>query len=369
VLYVAATRASHELIVVRSNYKDAKSLPFLQIERESELHGKAYMNVVEYPLYKREETPDDQNTIEHRCAVTELTAHLTEKAASNLGQICADLFTEIDSAGRRPISLCSNLKSGEGMCEDVSELNGLIIPGLYERSVRIPAISEIERVVSKEMKTKTSPDDDNHPSLLRLFRETNWEHPTIVDYTRIAVMYYTLNQSLDHKIAQIPFHDWLREDDVAQCHRIMKKHITDDAVYECVIHCSSKEFPAYGTVVINGRMDVVSKHDVYELKCVQAIAMEHKLQLLVYAWMWHCNERKPKDERMPSQRGKRRFFLLNVLSGERWEVVASYSRLKEAVELMLESKYGPKEKYSDLEFIDKCLHNHPRQVSSQDGTL
>jgi hypothetical protein len=87
---------------------------------------------------------------------------------------------------------------------------------------------------------------------------------------------------------------------------------------------------------------------------VQAITIEHKLQLLVYAWMWQCNARKPKDERLPSQDGTRRFFLLNLLSGERWELAASYRRLKDAVEVMLENKYGAKASFSDSAFTAEC---------------
>lgn len=359
VLYVATTRSSRELVVIRSNYKGTKPLPFLHIQRESELKAKAYAQVIEFPSYgMEEEHPGEvpKPAAMHKCTVTDLTAHLTAKAASHLGRLCADLFIPMNPAGR-VVSVCSSLPSGEEMCEDVSELNGLIIPGLYERVVRRPAVSEIEKVVFQYMQHVTQQDCDSHPSLLKLFNETNREEPTLVDYTRIVVMYYTISQSLDHKIAQIPSHDWLRHDDVSHCHDIMRKHIADDARYEDDIRCTSDEFAAYGTVVVHGRIDVVSDADVYELKCVQAIAIEHKLQLLVYMWMWNCNARKPKDARLRSQTGKRRFFLLNVLSGERWELVAPYHRLKAAVELMLESKYGKKERFVDQEFIDECLRH------------
>jgi superfamily I DNA/RNA helicase len=359
VLYVATTRSSRELVVIRSNYKCTKPLPFLHIKRESELKGKAYTQVIEYPSYGMEENQDEVPSPApvHKCTATDLTSHLTANAASKLGLLCADMFILANPAGRL-ISLCSNLPSGGDMCEDVSELNGLIIPGLYERLVRRPAVSEIEKIVSNYMKCTTQQDCENHPSLHKLYNETNLEEPTLVDYTRIVVMYYTISQSLDHKIAQIPCHDWLRRDDVSNCHEIMRKHIADDARYEDDIRCASDEFAEYGMVIIHGRIDVVSDDDVYELKCVQALAIEHKLQLLVYMWMWNCNARKPKDHRVPAQSGKRRFFLLNVLSGERWELVASYRRLKDAVELMLESKYGKKAKFSDLAFIEECLH-HP----------
>ena len=47
-------------------------------------------------------------------------------------------------------------------------------------------------------------------------------------------------------------------------------------------------------------------------------------------------------------------FLLNLLSGERWELVASYRRLKDAVEVMLENKYGAKASFSDSAFTAEC---------------
>jgi len=134
----------------------------------------------------------------------------------------ADLFIQRNPAGRF-VALRAHLPTGADTCEDVSELNGLIIPGLYERGVRSPAVSAIDTVVSHYMRS-VAPHDDDHPRLRALYDEaTSRAEPTIADYARLVVIYYTVSQRLHHKVAQIPYYDWIRPDDVSHCHDRMKQ--------------------------------------------------------------------------------------------------------------------------------------------------
>ena len=173
--------------------------------------------------------------------------------------------------------------------------------------------------------------------------------PSLVDYTKITVMYYSITQNLLNKIAQIPRFDWLTEDAVSQCHSVMKAHIPDDAIYEEEIEIEDyMGFPKYGKITLSGIMDVVTDTDIYELKCVQELKIEHKLQLLIYAWMWSVSG-------MYEKKGSRRFRLLNIRSGELWELKSSLPLLKEAMEIIFDNKYGKIEEKTDNVFIKECL--------------
>jgi len=336
-LYVAPTRARNELIVIRHNDNNkSKPLQFLQIDHERELALKEYVSLIGLPYPNTRSI--EINMGKHTSSVTDMTKHLKEHSMYLLNNLCAIIFTQT-CAAVHSVSITSKLSSSNGMVEDVSELNGLIIPGLYERQTR--KISTIEQKVSSSK--------PYHPLVAKLYSETNMSTPTLVDYTQIAAMYYSITEELLNKIAQIPRFNWLTEEAVSACHAIMKNHIPDNTTYETEIDlCDYTGFPKYGSLSVRGRMDVITDTDVYELKCVQEIKLEHKLQLLIYAWLWEVSGRCKKE-------GRRRFKLLNARSGELWELDTSSPLLKDAIEIILECKYGKIEEKSDSVFIEECL--------------
>jgi hypothetical protein len=346
-MYVAATRARDELILVSNNSSKVENTPlqFLTINHENELSARPYVCCIGEPRPIKRTDVEHKN--ESRTSVTGLTKHIKEHPLFLLNNICSRIFTNI---GKKVcnISVTSKLPSGKGMCEDVSELNGLIIPGLFEHHTR--GTSNIEHVVA------SSPEVGRHMLVQKLYGETNITTPSLVDYTKITVMYYSIVEELLNKIAQVPRYDWLTEDAVARCHAVMKScipKITDDAVYEDVIKFEEEKdkpllFPKYGKLEISGRMDLVTETDVFELKCVQELTLDHKLQLLIYAWLWNVSGRF-------AEKGSRRFKLLNVRTGELWELDVSSPLLREAMEILLDNKYGKGEEKPDSIFIEECL--------------
>lgn len=339
ILYVAATRAQHELIVIRNNAgKDNRPLQFLHVQHERELFLNPYITISGC-MFPNVRSIEPASADKHKTSVTELTKHLKTHSIYLLTKICDSIFTNTASSLWTPVAIVSKLTTSKGMCEEVSDINGLIIPGLYER----------QRKQRSTIEKKVLGHSESHPLVVKLYCETNMTTPNLVDYTKITVMYYSITQELLNKIAQIPRFDWLTEEAVTQCHAIMKDHIPDDAVYEKDIGIEDcADFPKYGKVSLRGIMDVVTDADVYELKCVQELKLEHKLQLLIYAWLWHVSANFEK-------KGSRRFKLLNIRSGELWELAAGSPLLKEAMEIMLDNKYGKRVDKSDDVFIEECL--------------
>lgn len=341
-MYVAATRAREELIVVSNNSsKENAPLQFLAINHENELLTRPYVCCSGPPRPVRRLCV--RGKTESRTTVTDLTKHVKEHSTFLLSRICDSIFTR-RSRPTCDTPITSKLASGEGMYEDVSELNGLIIPGLYERQIK--KSSAIERVVAR------SSEVDRHTLVRKLHGETNMTAPTLVDYTKITVMYYSIVEELLNKIAQVPRYDWLTEEAVTQCHEIMRTYIPDNAVYEEDIGVREESgallFPKYGALEITGRLDLVTETDVFELKCVQELTIEHKLQLLIYAWLWTVSGHF-------ATKGSRRFKLLNVRTGELWELDAMSPLLREAMEILLDNKYGKGEEKPDSVFVAECL--------------
>ena len=357
-LYVATTRAQEELILLRG-FGDINNpispeekititpLPFLTIKHESEISND-YTTCIIYDGKKQEiETINIKRSNSPKYTVTSLTKHLKEYPQFLLNNICNSIFTLLSE----PIcnkTITSKLPYGKGMCEEVSELNGLIFTGLYER--KTTGNSKIEHDVA------SSSEVNRHSLVKKLYGETNMAAPMLVDYTKITIMYYSIVEGLLNKIAQVPRYDWITVEAVAQCHDIMRKYIPNDAVrYEEEIGIDENReegrsllFPKYGKLEISGRMDLVTDTDVFELKCVQELTIEHKLQLLIYAWLWNVSD-------MFATKGSRRFKLLNIRTGELWELDATSPLLKDAIEILLDNKYGKGDEKPDSVFVAECL--------------
>jgi hypothetical protein len=68
----------------------------------------------------------------------------------------------------------------------------------------------------------------------------------------------------------------------------------------------------------------------------------------MYAWLWEACGRKARD-------GPRAFYLLNVLTGETWEVAASFERLTALVSGLLSARLLSGEPTTnDDEFVAAC---------------
>lgn len=337
-LYVAATRARKELIVIRSNAPGVSPLQFLQIDHECSLLLKKYVYLIGNSSPNLRSVSVSSFT-EHTSSVTELTKHLKEHSVHLLNKICDIIFVKAKTKVH-PVPIVSKLPSDKGMCEDISDINGLIIPGLYERQTR--KMSTIEKKVSSSSAL-------HHQLVKNLYSDTNIDNPTLLDYTKITVMYYSITEELLNKIAQIPRFDWLTDDAVKSCHTIMRDHIPIDSIYEEEIYIENYAgFHKYGKITIKGRLDIVTNTDIYEIKCVQELKIEHKLQLLIYAWLWNVSGKFEKN-------GGRRFKLLNIRSGELWELNTNTQLLKDAMDIILDNKYGKIIEKSDSIFIEECL--------------
>lgn len=104
--------------------------------------------------------------------------------------------------------------------------------------------------------------------------------------------------------------------------------------------------PNYKPFRIVGRADLVTSKTLWELKCTSTISIEHKLQLIVYAWLWiTTNSDHPLD---------REFRLFNVRTGEQWRLNATYEELTLIAVILLREKITEDTMPSDAHFLDDC---------------
>jgi hypothetical protein len=89
------------------------------------------------------------------------------------------------------------------------------------------------------------------------------------------------------------------------------------------------------------RTDIITAKTVWEIKCVREVTMDHKLQVVVYAWIY----------RILNPESPRQFRVFNVSNNEVLELRASFEQLNFIVVSLLQGKYRENVAKTDDEFL------------------
>ena len=161
-----------------------------------------------------------------------------------------------------------------------------------------------------------------------------------------------MHNKLHFKLAQIKKYNWLDKKMIAECHKNMDFLKNQNLIFEQTISNSEEEeifkiiHREYGLIKIGSRLDAFDDKTVYEFKCVDSISIEHKLQLVLYCWLW-------KNSNLQKTYGNRDFKLLNIRTGELLQLVNDNFKITQVVELILANKFVKKRILLDDEFINQ----------------
>lgn len=350
-LYVAITRAS-EILVILENETDS-SLPFMKCDQKALMMSQ----MVEYNgkiiVEKNKDVGiDAKNNDLHNTSVVELTKFIDEEKSNLLIPLIDELYVTISKPSTKyTIEIPSSITTNTGSKEDVSDLNGLVIPAMYE--AKISKQNSLEEIIAKMYKssdrqTKTFI-DENMPMLTKIIDEN-----PIGYYLCLGNLYITLGEKIYSKLKQVDHYDWLTKDMLKVCNKNLAKNVGENAQYERELGqyedhlCKyyqyvSKEF---GKIDVRGRVDCIDDDTLWEFKCTSSLQTEHKLQLIVYAWIWvRC---------MKKEHGEKMFKLLNIRTGEVLELEYDSDIVQKIMDILFENKYKSKSKDDDEAFIEKC---------------
>ena len=156
-----------------------------------------------------------------------------------------------------------------------------------------------------------------------------------------------INNGYLHKFKQIKRFGWMKKDVAISLLTRLDKVLSDNCVYEESISVSKYDelSTPYAEVSIYGRVDIVD-HDkkiVWEIKCVDQLKDEHRIQLLIYKYM-HMRLNIYTDYK---------YYLFNIRTGEVIKIEASLSEAINAVHYLIDKKYTPEIIEDDDEFIKK----------------
>jgi hypothetical protein len=334
-LYVAASRASKLLILLEGN----TNAPLEFLKGRSEFSSLPNMN------YSSTHGTITKSTVQEKAKntnPTDMLRYMNEEVMYALLQIKDRIFTQYTPACKK-VAIESVAKNTIGTVENISDLNGLCIPALWEERMR--GTSDIKEFVKREM-----PGTLKHADILKnAYRSINMETTSLSDYLRLTNIYQSINTNCHCKIAQIESYTWLTQEAVDECHASMSKYIDIDQnpVFEYPITDVKYALKDFGEINLNCRLDAVDDTAVWEFKCVGDLQLEHFLQLVIYAWMWKQAEYETN--------GSRKFFLMNIRTEEIHELDTTSPYIEEAVEILLENKYKLREKISKEVFLKQCL--------------
>jgi hypothetical protein len=337
-LYVAATRAKSQLILLHGENNEA--LPFFK-KTAHELKHLDYVHFIDNSSVNKKEE-DKLVEMLHNTTPTELVSFISEKVMNEISVLTDNIFILKEEASY--YAKIPNKLQFDTLFEDVSDINGLVIPAIYEE--KHTGSCTIRRV-TENLYNKIK--DTNHNNYLKnAFDKLKTIENVIENYTYLGIMYISLKDDIHNKINQITRYNWLSEELINMCLQPLNKHLTKkETLYEESINFECDLYKNIEPILINGRVDAIDNETIWELKCVDNLSLEHFLQVVIYAWIW-------KHAYFNSY-GKRMFKLLNMKTGELYELVESSTDIEKIMKILMEHKYGDKKELNDEEFIETCL--------------
>jgi hypothetical protein len=348
-LYVAVTRASEILILIEHDKNDP--LSFLKLSKEH-LESSPYIEYINEPPKKKENeyVPKEKKILNtHTTSVTELTSYLSESTMKEIIPMINMIYKVTSPPNPKlTVDIPLNVKMKSGLVEDVSDLNGLVIPAIYEAK-RTNNLSSIQRVVETFCENTTA---ENYTYIENKKKDLLANQNNAISiYLLLGNLYIALTENILSKLNQIDRYDWLTSNIIKICHKNMKMNIGQNAKYEQVITDKTGQkfnysHHKYGLIEIGNRIDIYDDETLWEIKCTSSITIEHMMQLLIYAWLW--------EQCMKEKYGARKYKLLNIRTGEVRELIYTDYIIVEITELIFINKYEPKNRDSDLIFLEKC---------------
>lgn len=339
-LYVALTRASQEMYLIHNSKKNLIGC----LSNYSNLENCDYVDIIYLDSPKPQK---EYQIIKNIFSVTDLLNHLGSTLIELQPKI-DELFIQLVQP-QKVLTIKDTIEDPHRkITENVTDINGLVIPMIFESLNN----QDNDCYILSQVKDKIIGVMDD-------IRVINWiqnmkftKNTKIQDYVTIAIYYSCICSKLLHKANQIVIRDWLDMDDIKACHEHLSKHLSTQPMWEQNLGKSKKNnsnvfcynHQKYGSIEIYGRVDAIDDENVWELKCVNNIIIEHKLQLIIYYFICNREEENKNKE----------FKLLNMKSGEVLLLKKDNTKINYIMEKIFETKVLVKDKINDIDFLNLC---------------
>jgi hypothetical protein len=375
-LYVAASRGISTLYIFHNESKNM--VPFMKLS-QNEMKWKPYMNFQGTPTTANfhpvlvQEQPDKKPKKD----VTTFTRFISEDTLDKIAPILDEIFEVITEAHEEDVLEipCFHETYNKNV-EEVSDLNGTILPIVFNDRLREEQGLQKTPILQMMIQTNIcESSNENWNNNKKEENSTNFlmeranlmpsECETISHYLYLSCLYSATCTKTYSRLKQIPLDDytWLDDDTVEKCIERLRNTIGTDCstIWQpeyIIIRGDSdddhmlidKLLSPYTTIPYRfaGRADYLTDDAIWELKCTNQLTIEHKLQVIMYAWLYlHKGYGVPKKK-------EKEFHLFNYKTNEHLRLCATREQLTSIVVEIIKGKQEL-EKLSNEEFLNQ-LH-------------
>jgi len=351
-IYVGCTRSIEQLFLIEyDHFPSDRPFEFLK-KTHHELIQSDYVDFKGTPgsIFKRSDS-FDYTSLRHFESPTKIVQFISEDVLYAITPVIDDIFIKHTNVNNNVIDIPNVVETDHGY-EDVSDLNGIAIPFLfYEKTCENNLLNTMIDTCVKEMKNE-------HRFLRDLVKSLPERCSSINDYLYMSNILVSIQEKLYFKLKQInkDQYNWLSYSTINQCLNRLDEYI-DISNKESMkfehhfIHYNNEELHKKVDAYLKPHfpmkefrfsaiLDVVNDHTIYELKCTNAITIEHKIQLVFYAFLWKICELPDKE-----------YILFNIKTGEKFELNASLEQLTFIIVKLLQGKYEEHEKKNVHDFL------------------
>jgi len=341
-LYVACTRATHKLFLIEQfGHEEDRPLPFLKASHADMMKPEVdFVDFQGIPTGLRPQKKERTSSPKHFTSPTEIIKFISESTLDIISPIIDRLFIQKHEK-LEEIDIPCVKETHTGHFEDVSDINGIILPILFYDRFTQSKKTTLQALIQCSMTELSS----KHKYLHEMISTMPTECETISDYLFMANLYISTQEKLYSKLKQIQMdeYDWLDGKVIGQCIQRLDTVLgpncqTSWCVEKTIIHQSSDIDHFYIDQLLQtekiyrftARVDFMSTDSIWELKCTSHLTMDHKLQLILYVWLWNMKQ--------PDVETHKKGVLYNIKTGEHLELVYTMNDLSQIVLALINDK-------------------------------
>lgn len=337
---VGLSRAKKDLFIVKN--VNRRPLPFLKMSILDMANRKDKIVIV--GKYSDVENIEDRVSTDQfkKVSVSELVKYIKPDFQSVILDLKNKLF-EKKSGIVDDVQFSNFIQCGD-LSEDVSDLVGILVPSIYEENQT--GISTVKKKIIESIY-----DPDCSDFLKQRIAKINLQSSQIQDLLYLIKVYKALDIGI-YSPFQINNDHWISTELIERMIDNIRYHIKSKQIFEYDFNEDSERpiyynHPDFGKILLSGRIDSMDSNYVWEFKCVREITIEHFLQVVCYQWLWNLVMKDKFKGRI--------FRLLNIRTGEMYEMKNDEELVNDIVGILMINRYSKLISISDQEFIDSCL--------------
>lgn len=360
-LYVGATRASSHLFLFESdNFSTDRPLEFLQYDHH-QLAKSDFCKFLGTPrsiFYEKSELEKREIAVQNTTP-SELIKFMHEDVLDIITPILARIYT-VTTPKQETFEIPAIVQTGAKLYEEVSDLNGIAIPCMYYDEIQRKWNNDNRSVLFDMILERFITIEKPHAYLKEAVEKVSETMTSITDYLYGANVYKAIDEHYYSKLRQIDVEQctWLSDEDIEKCKLRIHEVISQDCESNkpnaefCIIHNSEEEkHQAIDQILddicpdnlrfrFTARVDLETDNYIYELKCTSELSLEHRVQVVIYAWLYKILGYPEKT-----------FRIFNIKTGEMLTLDASIEDLSMIMRTVIKGKYTNTKRLDDDEFL------------------